>query len=526
MSSKRTTNNSTVTSLEGQSALINQVLEEGDIQVSSLVASPIDKTVPKLKKKTKSKQTTSSKETPLRWEPARDVSQPRAASASQSAAAAAVNQQEVVVPAQSTGTSGGASGDALTSQWKEAESPQGPPREVPGSLAAQGCVEAEAQEFYRRQQQWMWQQQAQPFPFQPFGNYVPNFQFGAGVNHFWDQEEPELPQGQGDQGAGRVEAPVVPQVAPQVNRQPDHVVSDNEEEEEEILPTPAVSMETFKDLVKGQLGQIKEADKVADPVHQDVADLFTKFLEEAQSANDMDKLAKAYPRVENVEAMKVPRLDAEVYNTLDQRYRTLDQVFQGIQRALLGALSACAPIMELTFSRDKQDEELNGLGQGLMDSIHLIAFAHNAISTRRREELKPQLSPVYANTLSRLHGSPEWLYGGELAETTKQCEVARKVGEKVIKRVKPGTKAPGQKKFRPNSSQFMGQPMFRAFNPYQMQQQVRFPSPQAFGYQQFGQQYFPGGQQSFRPQNFFGGFPRRQRFQRGGKQAFVKKQNK
>ena len=125
----------------------------------------------------------------------------------------------------------------------------------------------------------------------------------------------------------------------------------------------------------------------------------------------------------------------------------------------------------------------------------------------------------YAREMSKGHSdSPDWLYGGDLDDTTKKCEVAKKIGEKLLKRKQQPQPRQGQKKFRPQGQQQFqtpSMPMFRAFNPFQVQQ-FRLPSPQ-----QFNPVYQPG----FQPMQF-GGFPRRIRGQNGKqnqKQGFAKR---
>ena len=133
--------------------------------------------------------------------------------------------------------------------------------------------------------------------------------------------------------------------------------------------------------------------------------------------------------------MKTPHLDGELFQDMDQKDRNTDQDFQSIQKALLALLAACAQVMELTYNRSKTDKELNRLGQGLLHSIQLITLAHNNLSVRRRELLRPHLSLIYANMMTKSHSMSEWLYGGDLGETTKVCDLAQKVREKVCKRV-------------------------------------------------------------------------------------------
>ena len=68
-----------------------------------------------------------------------------------------------------------------------------------------------------------------------------------------------------------------------------------------------------------------------------MAALLGRYLRDANSVAEMEKLAKAYLRVSNVEDMM--RLDEEVFQVIDQKFRNGDTSLQ----AVLGAMSAvCA----------------------------------------------------------------------------------------------------------------------------------------------------------------------------------------
>ena len=371
-------------------------------------------------------------------------------------------------------------------------------------------------ELFLRQQQWLWQQQWQqlaamnPIP-QPqanqgpsrFGNYVPNFQFGflPPQAHFWGQEaEPEEPN------------EAAPGARP---RQAVHEISEDEEEEEPGAEAPAVvaqapataaNLSKTERKVRDQLTTVKDSDRVADKADPEVANLLDRYLKEATVVAEMEKLTKVYPKIANVESMRVPRLDNKIFQAVDQNIRNVDQSFQGIQRALLGAMTAITPVLNLVFQRKASDPELDMIGENVTDGLKLIAHVSNALSGKRRDLIKLNIAPIYARTLTKSQEeSSEWLFGGDLVEVTKQCEVSKRIGEKVMKRkTVPQLRGKPQqfKRFKaPFPATFA--PTFRAFNPFQMNQ-VRFPVPQGFAQgfpQQQQQQFFPPG--GFMP------FPRR-----------------
>ena len=493
MASKRSTNNSTIVNLEEQTAVIDQVLEQVGVRrtpLSTEVSGDRGKQISKKKKK--SGQTTlssgdvTSNDDVTKEAPGRAAVPKRSQPTRPSAALGGPVNQDAQPGDQ---PSNAVHGDDVLSNGVTGAGRKGnhAPSAQPGD--AQSLSEDLAQYLAQQQQQsWMWQQQAFPMN---YGNFVPNYPLGGGfLPTSWDQED-QAPVGMVRQGT--------------------HEISDDEEDEDPPSTEPAepAGVQGAKgktaDLVKEQLGQVKDSDRVLDPVDPEVAKLLDRFLLESTTGGDMDKLAKQYPRVENVERMKVPRLDEEIFQVVDQKHKSADQSLQGVQRALMGSMAALSAVLELSLARGTEDPELDGLGRNILDSLQLQSFAHNALLTKRKELLKPELAPVYARELARgQSSSPDWLFGGDLVETTRKCDAAKKIGEKIGKRKGHNGPRMPQKRFRaPFPANFnqpqQGTPVLRAFNPYQGQQ-FRFPAPQMF---QPAMQF-----QQFQPTQF-GGFPRR-----------------
>ena len=230
------------------------------------------------------------------------------------------------------------------------------------------------QQMNALQQQWMWQQM-----YQNYGNFVPNFTFAPETPPvFWDHEEEEE---------------VEEEESVEIIRQPTHAISEDEAEDSaepgplpptmvlvKAVPREVENVESVAELIKEHLTHVKEANKVTPDVQSQVAELIDGFLEEACLISEMEKLAKKYPRVNNVPRMKVQKLDAEVFQVVEQGLRNTDQTFQAIQKGVLGGMAAIAPLMGLTLMRNTGDKELNRLGSNLVDALHLLAQANNALA--------------------------------------------------------------------------------------------------------------------------------------------------
>ena len=270
----------------------------------------------------------------------------------------------------------------------------------------------------------------------------------------------------------------------------DHV--DSEVEQEPVIPVkPVIQIRKkgiYAEILKENIARVKEADKVAPKLSPEIAFGVDKYLKECVYTSEMEKLSKQYHRVENVKSMKVPRLDTEVYQVVHQNIRNTDQSLQTIQKAIMSSIAALAPLLELGFERADSDKELDECSRGLWDSVQLMSHALNGISSRRRELIKPSLAPIYARILTKGHETtPEWLYGGNLVETTKKCEASKKISEKILK-PKPQqqtNKIVGGSRGAKQGSRGRGQ--LRGFNPYQPYRRQQGQQQQM---QQTSQQYY------------------------------------
>ena len=186
---------------------------------------------------------------------------------------------------------------------------------------------------------------------------------------------------------------------------------------------------------------------------------------------------------------------------------------------------------------DDAASELDELSQNMLDAMQLLALTSRGMENRRREALKPSMQHSYARVLGKpQEGDPQWLYGGNLSEATRKCEVAKRLTDKLIKRKGPQGQGPqnkqgaqggqnNQKRFK-NAKQmrqnFQQQQMmprmfgYQQFQPQmqQMNYQYQYPNQQQQGYQNFR----PKGQRHQQPsagQNMGGG---NQDFQKRGAQ--------
>ena len=288
-----------------------------------------------------------------------------------------------------------------------------------------------------------------------------------------------------------------------------HEISDDEDDISIISDQPKVHTEKldFSGLKAGKLAEllktrherVSEADRLGPEINGTLAKIIDAFFEEVKPTGEIEKLVKEYPKVKNLEKVAVPKLENELFSAIDQNTRMTDVALQLLQKALVASISAMAPIAALALERGAEDEQLDELSSNVMDSIHLMALANSGISSRRREIIKPHLQITYAKAMAKNHGGePQWLFGGNLTETTRKCEAEKRVTEKILKRKtntqQQGAGAAGQ------AQKTQGQRQNKRFKPYN--NNASWQQPQAYGAKTFGYQHYPQvyqGGQTFQP---------------------------
>ena len=265
-------------------------------------------------------------------------------------------------------------------------------------------------------------------------------------------------------------------------------------EAEDQLDFSSLKTGKMAELLKASHRKAKEGIKVAPPINSTLAAIVNEFMEETKVVTEMERIAKEYPKVKNLDKIVVPKLENELFGAIDQHVRNGDISMQSIQKAVVGAISAIAPVTSLIVERGDEDKELEDFSGNMVDSIKMLTLANKALSTKRRELLRPSMQATYAKALGKANeGSPEWLYGGNLSEATRQCEAAQKIAQKVMKRKNPQQGQPQNHQARQPGQQ---QKRFRQANPGWQKKQGNQFQPKTFGYQHY-QFPAPGNYQQY-----------------------------
>ena len=356
-------------------------------------------------------------------------------------------------------------------------------------------------------------QMAQPFPafYQPpMGQYAG---YGAPMMYPTGEEEWEV-ESQASAALG-------------AERQVHDIADDEEETEAQATPKEGKVEEEeeldFSEFPEGKLqgilkdshNKVGEVDRMGPPIHKSLAKVLNELADENKVGIELEKLVKTYPKVKNLEKITVPKLETELFVAMDQTARNGDVALQNVQKAMVASISAMAPLLSVMLQRRSTDDELEKYSDNIVDAVKMLTLANKTLSVKRRESLRPYMQATYAKSLGKgKETSPEWLFGGNLSEATRQCEMAKKIAEKVFKRKQQaqgnqnqqqrGTGNNQNKRFRQSGANWNNKKTNQFTAKTFGYQNVQMPAQGQLQYQYPQQQYYvpyrQSGQQSYRQQ--------------------------
>ena len=256
------------------------------------------------------------------------------------------------------------------------------------------------------------------------------------------------------------------QVAP---RQPP--CPSDSEEEGEVSPHKQDSFEALDKLLDNMEGEgdsdedgeafrelqefFKRDEKKGPPVDKRLAEVIAEGLKSPTNQEKIKSLVEAYPAPENL-SLCVPRVNSEMWNRMQPGSRSNDLKLQNVQMGVLTALIATTQLMNSWMG---SGEALSPKEMKIKTShiIQLLSHAHLAISSRRKELIKPELGHTYKQLCGPNNPSTELLFGDNLAAKMKDMEDTANVTRKMAGYSYKGQPQKGSGFSQQQSSQHGGQ---------------------------------------------------------------------
>ena len=172
--------------------------------------------------------------------------------------------------------------------------------------------------------------------------------------------------------------------------------------------------------------QVKEL--TGEPINESLASIVLSLLKEKLPDKKVQKKLGQYPRPQNVEDLKNPRVNPSIWSQLTTQTRTHDSKAQKTQSVLVGSIAAMIKAANLALRQQQNKEIVTTLTDGVasvMQSFHDMNIA-------RRLAMKNDLHHDYAAFCSSttLESPSEYLCG-DLSKLTKDIADANKLTKKV-----------------------------------------------------------------------------------------------
>ena len=173
---------------------------------------------------------------------------------------------------------------------------------------------------------------------------------------------------------------------------------------------------------------LKVKELTSEPINEGLASIVLSLLKEKLPDEKVQKKLGQYPRPQNVEDLKTPRVNPLIWSQLTAQNRTHDSKAQKTQSALVGSIAAMIKAADLALRQPENKEIVTALADGIalaMQSFHDMNIA-------RRLAMKNDLHHDYAALCSSttLESPSEYLFG-DLSKLTKEIADANKLTKKV-----------------------------------------------------------------------------------------------
>ena len=140
-------------------------------------------------------------------------------------------------------------------------------------------------------------------------------------------------------------------------------------------------------------------------------------LEEKAISETMDK----YEAPKNCPEIRLPKVNSEIFNNIPSRTRSVDVKLQRVQKPFLKGLIALSRTLPESLSVEQQD------------ALALLSSANFELNMLRRELIKPDINPGYAELCKPSVEVTEYLFGDDMSKHVKDMTETNKATDNLMK---------------------------------------------------------------------------------------------
>ena len=197
--------------------------------------------------------------------------------------------------------------------------------------------------------------------------------------------------------------------------------------------TSAVEDELLSEIAQDYAEEAQTSDDVSQQLADIVNQRWSSKLDESKLKDKMEK----YDRPKNCEKLIVPRVNPEIWSTLNHTVRGSDLKLVNFQKTLVKVGVALTQSTETLLSMRakhgcsdaEHKQQLGKLVTYNTDALALLGHTHMELLSRRRELIKPNLNKEYVSLCSPQTPITELLFGDDLQARMACIKAANKISQ-------------------------------------------------------------------------------------------------
>ncbi|XP_050414767.2 uncharacterized protein LOC126828804 [Patella vulgata] len=207
---------------------------------------------------------------------------------------------------------------------------------------------------------------------------------------------------------------------------------------------------TSNDNVLQDINQsFEEPEQTGPEVTDKLAEIINKRFQNRLTDDILKKTFSKYLRPRNCSGLSIPNVNNEIWKQLSNNIKRQDLRLSYIQKAISKAASAITVCADEILDDKINDKSV--VARKLIDSVALLGHASYDLSLKRRELIKPGLSPEFGGLCStNVPVTPEYLFSDDLhlKDIRETCRLSSRVSSSYT----PRRDDRPSSSFRPSSS--------------------------------------------------------------------------
>ena len=199
--------------------------------------------------------------------------------------------------------------------------------------------------------------------------------------------------------------------------------------EQSSAPADAESGDLLGEIAR----DLKIKEQTGKAVNDELAAIVDALLAEKLPDAKLQAKVDLYPRPDNINGLKTPRVNQLIWQQLVSSVKTYDSKLQKTQTVLLASVAAMLRVANLALETNLDKTIITTT----TDAVALALQCHHDLNALRRFHMKKELHDDYAALCNASTPAPDELFG-DLTKLTKDIQEGNKVAKKV-KRERPSS---------------------------------------------------------------------------------------